>query len=586
MPQESALSQESYDSYSESDESIIIPPFPPVLANHWLGEKLGSGYSGSIFRATHIHTHQTVALKVQHISHENLTNRYERNFYPMIQGGVGMPKLWAQGVEGCWDYLAIDLLGSSLDSLFRKSGKETMDLGSVCSIAMQVISRLEFMHSRGLLHRDIQLGNCVVGLPPNDKLIYMIDFGFSKRYIDPYTHRHIPDSKAKRDFIGNYWFTSVGVHCRGKVPSRRDDLEAVALMLIHLLTPRGLPWTRHGVPKSDDAHDLLKRTKKSARPEDLCRGLPSEFEEFLRYCRRLKFYDQPEYGKWVEEFRELKKEQGYPGGEEFVWPPPERAKVRMVRPPAAAAAGTLRRSGGPPPEDLRRILDDLKKLELGDNRQILGDRSNVKEAVRNAQEDARRSRGAVESNTTQTTDKGTRSRTTTADTDDDGDGDIPPPFMTMKAYKLSKLATQVSKATDNRVLATKVTEFIKVMKSNTSRTLTKDGFGFLDALYKQLTDPDVFVIAPPMRTSRSKGASADESHNTNGTRTSDRERSNAKLGVVARLRSEVGDAKSNKRLADMVRDFGSVTNRSTGRTITKDGFAFLEGLAKQLEALA
>ena len=51
-----------------------------------------------------------------------------------------MPKLWAHGVEGCWDYLAIDLLGSSLDSLFRKSGKETMDLGSVCSIAMQVVS--------------------------------------------------------------------------------------------------------------------------------------------------------------------------------------------------------------------------------------------------------------------------------------------------------------------------------------------------------------------------------------------------------------------------------------------------------------
>jgi casein kinase 1 len=62
------------------------------------------------------------------------------------------------------------------------------------------------MHHRGVLHRDIQLGNCVIGLPPNEKLVYMIDFGFSKRYIDPYTGRHIPDSKLKRDFIGNYWF--------------------------------------------------------------------------------------------------------------------------------------------------------------------------------------------------------------------------------------------------------------------------------------------------------------------------------------------------------------------------------------------
>jgi len=62
------------------------------------------------------------------------------------------------------------------------------------------------MHGRGVLHRDIQLGNCVLGLPPNERVIYMIDFGFSKRYIDPYSRRHIPYSTVKRDFIGNYWF--------------------------------------------------------------------------------------------------------------------------------------------------------------------------------------------------------------------------------------------------------------------------------------------------------------------------------------------------------------------------------------------
>ena len=67
------------------------------------------------------------------------------------------------------------------------------------------------MHSCGVLHRDIQLGNCVVGLPPNEKIIYMIDFGFSKQYIDPYTGRHIPDSNLKRDFIGNYWFRWVSL---------------------------------------------------------------------------------------------------------------------------------------------------------------------------------------------------------------------------------------------------------------------------------------------------------------------------------------------------------------------------------------
>ncbi len=43
----------------------------------------------------------------------------------------------------------------------------------------------------------------------------------------------------------------------------------------------------------------------------------------------------------------------------------------------------------------------------------------------------------------------------------------------------------------------------------------------------------------------------------------------AKLGIVAKLRREVGTVYSNKQLATMVEDFGRVTNRSNGRTVTK-----------------
>ena len=134
--------------------------YPQRIGNWWLGDKLGAGFSGkfltyfrrfsycylyifnagAIFRASNIHTGQVVALKMQYVNHECPTNRYERGFYPALQGGKGMPVLWASGVEGIWDYLVIDLLGPSLDNLLRKSGKDSMDLASVCSIAMQVVS--------------------------------------------------------------------------------------------------------------------------------------------------------------------------------------------------------------------------------------------------------------------------------------------------------------------------------------------------------------------------------------------------------------------------------------------------------------
>ena len=93
-------------------------------------------------------------------------------------------------------------------------------------------------------------------------------------------------------------------------------------MLIHLLTPRGLSWTRNGVPKTSEAHNRLKAEKRNATPESLCWGLPSEFEEFLAYTRQLKFKDCPDYDLWVTRFRDLSKQMGYKDVDQLIWPPP------------------------------------------------------------------------------------------------------------------------------------------------------------------------------------------------------------------------------------------------------------------------
>ena len=96
--------------------------------------------TGSIYKARNIHNGVVVALKVQTVHHECRTNLFERNFFTMLRGGKGMPTLWADGIQHPWDYLAMDLLGPSLDNIFRKSGLDAFDLGTVCSIAMQMVS--------------------------------------------------------------------------------------------------------------------------------------------------------------------------------------------------------------------------------------------------------------------------------------------------------------------------------------------------------------------------------------------------------------------------------------------------------------
>lgn len=541
------------------------PPIPHRIANWWLLKTLGSGFSGSTFQARHIHTGQIVALKVQYKYHECPTNQYERHVYPALQAAKGMPTYWGGGQDGNWDYIAIDLLGSSLDQIHRMAGgpARPMDIGTVCCIAMQMIERLQLMHARGILHRDIQLGNAVVGLQPNHQLLYMIDFGFSKRYIDPYSRRHIPDSRAKRDFVGNYWFSSVNVHCLGRVPSRRDDLESCALMLIHLLTPFGLRWTRE-VPKTDAAHTRLKHLKRNTGVKELCRGLPIQFEEFLRYCRSLRFAEQPDYDMWIEEFRDLKVSRGYEPGDAFVWPPPQ---PKPLAPLVAVQPHFVRQSGGVDRPALANILNNLAKLDLNNKGQ-----PNDKEVEASLLEKTPH----IQKNQLDNHNSSPKRRNTSppsvieiSDGSEVVEDEPPPPAYTeteSKACRINKLVKCMSEGASNANLGTLMREFIAALQCNSSRTLTREAILFLDTLCKHLKDSS--VIGQRARTRADK--------------TELRESGSVKLGVVARLRKEVGHAKSSQSLAEMVEDFRRVTDRRSGRTITKDGFAFLEGLAEKL----
>ena len=64
-----------------------------------------------------------------------------------------MPTLWASGIEGVYDYLVMDLLGPSLDNLYRQNGKQVMDLRTVICIAMQVVSASKLNLTRVGMHR-------------------------------------------------------------------------------------------------------------------------------------------------------------------------------------------------------------------------------------------------------------------------------------------------------------------------------------------------------------------------------------------------------------------------------------------------
>lgn len=139
---------------------------------------------------------------------------------------------------------------------------------------------------------------------------------------------------------------------------------------------------------------------------------------------------------------------------------------------------------------MEEILIELKNLDLGPQ-VVLGDRTNVEQAIRIAEEDAHID-SLKQLKLRKPARKGEED-VIVISSGSDGENPGRMRYQLPKAVQLNRLADRASNATENASLAAIVKEFMIVMKMNSSRTLTKEAFVFLDILFKQLDDPSVFV---------------------------------------------------------------------------------------------
>jgi ribosomal protein S19E (S16A) len=152
-----------------------------------------------------------------------------------------------------------------------------------------------------------------------------------------------------------------------------------------------------------------------------------------------------------------------------------------------------------------------------------------------------------------------------------------------KAARIAKLTQAAGQAADNRVLAQITTDFVKVLQSSNSRTLTREGFAFLDALHKQLADPSVFIV--PLRSSKARSSRSQQQQQqpqTEPTSPPAEEVAQERRSRLSVLRASLAKAHDNKSLAKLIAEFGTLTDRVAGRKLTKDGMAFLENMADRL----
>ncbi len=110
-----------------------------------------------------------------------------------------------------------------------------------------------------------------MGLKKKSHLIYLIDYGLSKRYRDPKTGDHIPYIDGK-SLTGTVRYASIYTHL-GIEQSRRDDLEAVGYILVYFLKGE-LPWQGMKAKNKKEKYKKIMEQKIASTPEILCDGLP------------------------------------------------------------------------------------------------------------------------------------------------------------------------------------------------------------------------------------------------------------------------------------------------------------------------
>ncbi|OHT14181.1 Casein kinase I isoform delta-like protein [Tritrichomonas foetus] len=303
-----------------------------VGARYRIVEKIGGGSFGTVFKGVDAKTGIPVAIKVEKddISIPQLSN--ESKVYTILQGSTNVPRHHYFGRDNHALNLVIDLGGKSVEDLMKECGGK-LTLKTVLMLADQMISAVEFMHKKGIIHRDIKPDNFVVGRDNLYNKLFIIDYGLAKNYLMPDgTHIVFQDHKP---LTGTARYASIST-LKGFEQSRRDDMESLAYIFFYLLNG-GLPWMNVRAPTNQIKYDKILAIKTVTPIEELGENLPIEFSQFLAEVRELEFSEEPNYAKYRRMFRDLFMKKGYIYDYIFDWTKPDDTKPRSKsakKPPA------------------------------------------------------------------------------------------------------------------------------------------------------------------------------------------------------------------------------------------------------------
>lgn len=280
-----------------------------VLAGRYrLEKRIGSGAFGDIYLCSCVgEAERVVAVKVEKTTTRHPQLLYESRVIKLLFGAPGLPTVLHSGAHEDFSYMVIDLLGPSLEQLFSACGKQ-LSLKTVLMLADQMLCRLQYLHSKNFIHRDVKPENFLMGLGKRDSILHVIDFGLAKQYRNPKSHKHVAYRDGK-SLTGTARYASLNTHL-GIEQSRRDDIEAIGYVLVYLLKG-SLPWQGFQTASKEEKYRRIMERKMNTDISALTEGLPEEIGNILKYARGMAFEQKPDYAYLRRIIKELFLKQGF-----------------------------------------------------------------------------------------------------------------------------------------------------------------------------------------------------------------------------------------------------------------------------------
>jgi serine/threonine protein kinase/CheY-like chemotaxis protein len=276
-----------------------IGPGTILDGKYALGDMIGVGGFGRVYRAHHIHLDRPVAVKVLQSSHA-WSAKAVRRF--QLEGSATCKVDDPHAVQvfdfglgpGGIPYLVMELLeGKTLFDVLDQNRGKLLEVRRVAEIMAPVCEMLQHAHSVGLMHRDINPSNIFLDVSSGTEVVKVLDFGVAK-FFD--SRERLTDDGV---VLGVPHYTAPERH-KGQEYGAPADAYSVGVVLFELLTD-GYPFKYDTEAPMEVA--LAPLTQTPARLADRRPEVPPELDAVVARLLRVEPSERPSLAEVIQVLR-------------------------------------------------------------------------------------------------------------------------------------------------------------------------------------------------------------------------------------------------------------------------------------------